>query len=96
MTQNGFTETILDFDQVTGDLKRTGKKHNFDQPKWLLHEADPQLQVIYPDWKKWWKSTNKRNATGKTSDLVYNNCITLAESTTLQNDHYFGLQRQPQ
>lgn len=50
MTQKVFTENILDLDQVTSQLKRTGKKLPLDQLKRLLDEADPQLQILYPEY----------------------------------------------
>lgn len=39
-TQNGYTVNILDIDQATGEWKKTGKEHDFDQLKTLLDGAD--------------------------------------------------------
>lgn len=50
MTKNGCTENILDIDQPTGESRRTDEKLDLDQLKRLPDGADPQLQVIYPEY----------------------------------------------
>lgn len=66
-------------------MKRTGKKLDFDQPKRLLDGADPQLQVIHPEYLR----KNEKNQhidtvqLAKTLKLVYDKQIMLADFTSI-------------
>ena len=52
LTQNGYTENILELDEKTNTLQHSGKALDFNQLKKLLDGTDPELSVIYPHYLK--------------------------------------------
>lgn len=85
MKQNRYTENILDLNETTGELKGTGKKLDFIQLMQVLDGADPQQQVIYPEFLR--KNGRFQQMTtihlAKFSKLVYAKRIMLADFLTI-------------
>ncbi|XP_055344931.1 uncharacterized protein LOC129592829 [Paramacrobiotus metropolitanus] len=50
MMQNGFSENILDWDEITETFKRSGRTLDFDQLKRILDGTDPHVQILYPEF----------------------------------------------
>ncbi|XP_055355961.1 uncharacterized protein LOC129601232 [Paramacrobiotus metropolitanus] len=52
LTQNGYREDILDFDEFTKSFARTGQTLDFDKLKYLLDGTESLDQIIYPEFVK--------------------------------------------
>ncbi|XP_055357527.1 uncharacterized protein LOC129602520, partial [Paramacrobiotus metropolitanus] len=52
IAQNGYTEDILDFDEVKKSFVRSGRALDFDALKRLLDGTDKHLEIIYPEFLK--------------------------------------------
>jgi hypothetical protein len=66
MTQNGFTEDILVYDEITKSLTRSGKKLDFHQLRRLMDGTETNLNVVYPEYLK----KNGKTQTINTVQLV--------------------------
>ena len=85
MTQNGYTEDILAWDDLTKQFARSGRKLDFDQLKRLLDGTDPRVEVVYPEHLRKDCRTQSINTVqlAKKLKLVYDKRVLLDDFRTI-------------
>ena len=85
LTQNNYTENILELDKRTNTLQHNEKALNFEQLKKLLNGTDSELNVIYPHYLKKNGKTQVINTVQleKTLKVAYDKRILRSDFTTI-------------
>ncbi|XP_055339180.1 uncharacterized protein LOC129588818 [Paramacrobiotus metropolitanus] len=83
--QSGYTEGILDFDEITQSFTRTGKALDFNALQRLLDGTDSHVQVIYPQFIKRNGKTQEINTVQlfKKLQMVYDKRMLFPDFSTL-------------